>query len=78
MESIAAVQSNIDNVSKMVEDAEHYKERMLKMKETLVKERGEVKELKRKHEPEAIPSSRIRKICIGTFSYNHLGREEGS
>ena len=33
-----------------MEDAEHYKEKMIKMKDTLVKERGEGWELKRKHE----------------------------
>ena len=41
---------DVDNVDKLVEDAKHYKERMLKMKDTLVKERGEGRELKRKHE----------------------------
>ena len=37
-------------MSKLVEDVEHYKERMLKMKDTLIKEWGEGQDLKRKHE----------------------------
>ena len=48
--NIAVTQANDDNVNKLVEDAENYKERMFKMKDTLVKERGEGQELKRKHE----------------------------
>ena len=48
--SIEASQANADNVDKLVEDAENYKERMLKMKDTLFKESGEGRELKRKHE----------------------------
>ena len=39
--NISIVQSNVDNFDKLVEDAEHYKERRNKMKYTLVKERGE-------------------------------------
>ena len=50
MVSVAVAQANIDNVNNLVEDAGYYKERMLKMKETLVKERGEGQESKRKHE----------------------------
>ena len=37
---IPAVQAHLDNVNKLVGDVEHYKERMLNMKSTLVKERG--------------------------------------
>ena len=37
---IPAVQARLDNVNKLVGDVEHYKERMLNMKSTLVKERG--------------------------------------
>ena len=48
--NIVAAQAKDDNVDKLVEDAEHYKEMMLKMKDTLVKERGEGRELKMKHE----------------------------
>ena len=50
MASMATVQANANNVNKLVEDVEHYKQRMLKMKETLVKERGEGQDLKRKHD----------------------------
>ena len=48
--NIAAAQDKDDNFDKLVKDAEHYKEMMLKMKDTLVKERGEGRELKMKHE----------------------------
>ena len=34
--NIVASQANADNVGKLVEDVEHYKERMLKRKKTLV------------------------------------------
>ena len=37
--SIESVQANADNVNKLVGDVEHYKERMLNMKVTLIKER---------------------------------------
>ena len=46
--SIKTTQANADNVESLVEYAEHYKEIMLQMKDTLVKERGEGQELKRK------------------------------
>ena len=36
--NIAAAQANADNVGKLVEDVEHYKQRMHKMKNTLVKQ----------------------------------------
>ena len=49
MVSIADLQANVDNYNKLVGDAEHYKARMLNMKDTLVKERGEGRESKRKH-----------------------------
>ena len=35
--NIAAAQANADNIVKLVEDVEHYKEIMCKMKKTLVK-----------------------------------------
>ena len=37
---ISAMQAHADNVNKLVGDVEQYKERMLNMKGTLVKERG--------------------------------------
>ena len=46
---------------KLVEDVENYKEIMLKMKDTLVKERGEGLELKRKHEDTIFEFERLQK-----------------
>ena len=48
--SIATTQANADNVDKLIEVVYHYKENMIKMEDTLIKERGEGQELKRKHE----------------------------
>ena len=39
--NITAAQANADNIGKLVENVEQYKEIMCKMKNTLVKERGE-------------------------------------
>ena len=47
--SVAAAQANADKVEKLMEDAEHYKEKMIKMKDTLIKERGEGKKVKYWH-----------------------------
>ena len=70
MASIAATQTNKDNVSKLVEDVEHYKERMLKMKETLVKERGDGEELKRKHDDTFSEFERLKKAYQALESEN--------
>ena len=59
--NIEETQANIDNVDNLVEDAEHHKEKMLKMKDTLVKERGEGLALKRKHEETLSKFERIQK-----------------
>ena len=48
--SVVTAQVNADNVEKLMEDAYHYKEKMIKMEDTLIKEIGEGQELKRKHE----------------------------
>ena len=50
MVGVASALANADNVGKMVDDIEQYKEKMSQMKETLRKERGEGKILKRKHD----------------------------
>ena len=50
MASVAAAQVDVDNVDKMVEDDEYYKEKMKQIKETLVRERTEEKQLKRKYD----------------------------
>ena len=39
--SVAIAQDNADNVDHLIESVEHHKEKMFKMKDTLVKERGE-------------------------------------
>ena len=49
MASIAAAQANVDNVGKLVEDTEYYKEKMKQIKETLVSKRTKGKQLKRLH-----------------------------
>ena len=50
MAGVASSLANVDNVGKLVEDIDQYKEKMFQMKETLRKERGEGKILKRKHD----------------------------
>ena len=55
------MQANAYNVNKLVGDAEHYKEIMIKMKDSLVKERGEGRELKRKHEATIYKFERLQK-----------------
>ena len=59
--TITVVQANADNVDKLVGDDEHYKERMINMKDTLVKERGEGRELNRKHEATISKKESIQK-----------------
>ena len=46
--SVAATQANADNVDYLIENAEHHKEKMFKLKDTLIKERGKGIERKRK------------------------------
>ena len=48
--NVAVSQASADNVVQLMENVEHQKEKMLKLKDTLVKTRGEGIELKRKHE----------------------------
>ena len=40
-EGVASALANVDNVDKMVDDLEQYKDKISQMKETLKKERGE-------------------------------------
>ena len=47
--SVTLVQASADNMDKLTKSIEHHKEKMIKMKDTLVKERREGIELKRKH-----------------------------
>ena len=39
--SVATAQANANNIDKLMENVDQYKEKMIKMKDTLVKERGE-------------------------------------
>ena len=39
--SVAVKQANADNVDRLIESVEHHKEKMFKMKDTLIKEGGE-------------------------------------
>ena len=48
-----------------MEDVDHYKEKMIKMKDTLIKERGEGRELQRKHEATLLEFERIQKEYQG-------------
>ena len=48
--NIEAAQANVDNVDRLMENVEHHKEKMLKLKDILVKTRGEGIELKRNHD----------------------------
>ena len=70
MISVEVAQANADNVKKLVEYVGHYKERMLKMKENLVKERGEEWESKRKHEATLSDFEKLQK------AYQHLELEK--
>ena len=60
MAGVASALANADNVGKMVDDLEQYKEKMSQMKETLRKERGEGKILKRKHDDSLIELERLK------------------
>ena len=59
--NLAAPQANADNIGKLIEDAGHYKEKIRKMKNTLVKERKEGGELNRKHEETLSEFERLQK-----------------
>ena len=48
--NIAATQGSTDDVDQLMENVEHHKEKIIKLKDNLVKTRGEDIELKRKHE----------------------------
>ena len=59
--SLASMQTNADNVDKLVEDVTHHKEKMFKMRDTLVKERGEDMELKTKQQATLSEKERIQR-----------------
>ena len=39
--SVISAQANADKIDKLMENADQYKEKMIRMKDTLLKERGE-------------------------------------
>ena len=54
---------NEDNVDKIMTDLEQYKNKVVQMKETLKKERGEGQILKRKHEDILSELEKLREAC---------------
>ena len=48
--NIVAVHANVDNVDRLMDEVYHNKEKMFKLKDILVKLRGEGIDLKRKHD----------------------------
>ena len=62
-EGVASALANVDNVDKMVDDLEKYREKLSQMRETLKKERGEGKILKRKHEDSLSVLEKFREAC---------------
>ena len=64
MVGVASALANADNVGKLVDDIDQYKEKMSQMKETLRKEIGEGKILKRKHDDILTELERLKKKHI--------------
>ena len=62
-ESVASALANEDNVDKIMTDLEQYKKKVVQMKETLKKERGEGQILKRKHEYILNEIEKSREAC---------------
>ena len=60
---VASALANVDNMDKMVDDLEQYKEKISQMKEPLKKERGEGQSLKRKHEDSLSELEKFREAC---------------
>ena len=48
--NVVAAEANAENIDRLIENVKHQKEKMLNLKDTLVKIRGKGIELKRKHE----------------------------
>ena len=57
---VAVAQENAYNVDKLKETIDQYKEKMVKVKDTLMKERGEGREMKRKHEATLLEFERLQ------------------
>ena len=62
-ESVASSLTNEDNVDKIMIYLEQYKNKVVQMKETLKKERGEGQSLKRKHEDILSEIEKSREAC---------------
>ena len=60
---VASTLENVDNVEKMVDDLEQYKEKISQMRETLKKDRGEGKNLKIKLEDSLRELEKFRETC---------------
>ena len=62
-EGVASDLANEDNVDKIMTDLEQYKKKVVQMKETLKKERGEGQTLKRKHEEILSEIEKSKEAC---------------
>ena len=60
---VAVALSNEDNVDKIMTDLKEYKKKVVQMKETLKKERGEGQTLKRKHEEILSEIEKSKETC---------------
>ena len=60
---VASALANEDNVDKIMTDLEQYKKKVVQMKETLKKERGEGQSLKRKHEDILSEIEKSKEAC---------------
>ena len=59
--NIALPQASTNNVDWLIENVAHQKEKMLKLRDTLVKARGEGIELKRKHDAVLSEKERLQR-----------------
>ena len=57
---VAVAQANAYNVDRLKETVDQYKENMVRVKDTLIKERGEGREMKRKHEATLLEFKRLQ------------------
>ena len=60
---VASTLANEDNVDKIMTDLEQYQKKIVEMKETLKRERGEGQSLKRKHEDMLIKIENSKEAC---------------
>ena len=62
-EGVASALANEDNVDKIMTDLEQYRKKVVQMKETMKKERGERQSLKRKHEDILSEIEKSKEAC---------------